>query len=420
MRFSGNTILPCILVTSLSLGSSCVPLEEIVLETPWRMHVIDDGTTFGSDAARGADGVRVADMNGDGLLDVVTGWEQSGHIRVAFHPGVEAVRGPWPVVTVGRVGSPEDAVPVDLDGDGAKDIVSCTEGSTRSVFVHWAPADPARIDVASAWRTEPIPELENTARWMFSLPMDIDGDGATDLVVGAKDDGAQVGWLRAPANPSSLSLWSWHPLKDVGWVMSLRAEDMDGDGDDDIVLSDRKGDRRGCYWLENPGTGFARTLPWTAHRLGSLDREFMFLDIGDLDGDGLRDVAVATFGRELIWYQRLDASGLRWREHVIDLPERAGIGKGVAIGDIDGDGANDLVVTSERAGDGRIGVYVMSALLSAENALWRERDISGPAGAKFDRVELIDLDEDGDLDVLTCEESANLGVVWYENPQRPE
>ena len=29
---------------------------------------------------------------------------------------------------------------------------------------------------------------------------------------------------------------------------------------------------------------------------------------------------------------------------------------------------------------------------------------------------LADLDGDGDLDVLTCEEVGNLGVIWYENP----
>jgi len=33
-------------------------------------------------------------------------------------------------------------------------------------------------------------------------------------------------------------------------------------------------------------------------------------------------------------------------------------------------------------------------------------------------LEAIDLDADGDLDLLTCEEVANLGVFWYENPQR--
>jgi hypothetical protein len=43
-------------------------------------------------------------------------------------------------------------------------------------------------------------------------------------------------------------------------------------------------------------------------------------------------------------------------------------------------------------------------------------DIAGPHGIKFDRIELLDLDMDGDLDVMTCEERENLGVVWYENP----
>ena len=46
-------------------------------------------------------------------------------------------------------------------------------------------------------------------------------------------------------------------------------------------------------------------------------------------------------------------------------------------------------------------------------------DISGTIeGVKFDRIETIDLDGDGDLDVLTCEERDNLGVIWYENPLR--
>jgi hypothetical protein len=39
-------------------------------------------------------------------------------------------------------------------------------------------------------------------------------------------------------------------------------------------------------------------------------------------------------------------------------------------------------------------------------------------GVKHDLVELIDLDDDGDLDLLTCEEVTNLGVIWYENPAK--
>ena len=50
-------------------------------------------------------------------------------------------------------------------------------------------------------------------------------------------------------------------------------------------------------------------------------------------------------------------------------------------------------------------------------------DLSGKGGSKFDRIELLDLDGDGDLDVITCEEnggknSRGLGLIWYENPTR--
>ena len=48
--------------------------------TPWPIHVIDA-------SSRGADGVRLADVNGDRLMDVTTGWEEGGITRVYLHPG---------------------------------------------------------------------------------------------------------------------------------------------------------------------------------------------------------------------------------------------------------------------------------------------------------------------------------------------
>jgi hypothetical protein len=49
------------------------------------------------------------------------------------------------------------------------------------------------------------------------------------------------------------------------------------------------------------------------------------------------------------------------------------------------------------------------------------REISGPAGPqgmKLDDVQLLDVDADGDLDILTTEERTGWGVVWFENPAK--
>jgi len=374
---------------------------------PWPLHTIDN-------SSRGADGVRLADVNGDGLLDITTGWEEGGVVRVYLNPGPKRAKAKWPAVTVGKVRSVEDAVFADLDADGATDVVSCCEGRTRTVFVHWAPKnylDP------SAWRTEAFPALQRKAMWMFALPRQVDGKHGTDLVVGAKGGGAQIGWLEAPANPRNLADWKWHPLYAAGWIMSLIALDVDGDGDLDILASDRKGKRRGCLWLENPGAGPRQRDPWPEHRIGAGDREVMFITTCDLDRDGLTDILAATRGHELLYYRRTTAKPPKWETHLITLPPDTGTGKAVAVADINLDGKPDIVFTCEHA-RGKSGVVWLSYRRSPFERQWQAHEISGPRGTKYDLVVPIDLDADGDLDILTCEEAENLGVIWHENPTR--
>ena len=99
-----------------------------------------------------------------------------------------------------------------------------------------------------------------------------------------------------------------------------------------------------------------------------------------------------------------------------ELPNPFGIphGKAVARGDIDLDGRIDVVHTANNGGD-RTKPGVCWIRAGSGNQAF---DISGPEGIKFDRIELLDLDGDGDLDVITCEERDNLGVIWYENPTK--
>jgi len=381
-------------------------------DAPWPRHTIDD-------SSRGADGVRLLDVNADGRPDIVTGWEQGGVTRVYLNPGPAKAKKKWPAVTVGKTPSVEDAVFSDLDGDRAVDVVTCCEGRTRAMFVHWAPKDKSRRLMPDAWKTEAIPAAKGAMMWMFCVPAQIDGRRGIDLVAAGKGKGAQLGWFEAPENPRNLADWTWHPLLPVGWIMSLVLFDMDDDGDRDILATDRKGKTRGVFWIENPGPGPALTKPWPRHDIGGAGREVMFLDWADLDGDGWHDVLVATKPRDILFLRHGSKDARTWQSHTIRIPDSAGTAKAVAFGDIDLDGKPDVVFSCEGAKGNLSGVMWLSYRKApTDDAEWDAHDISGPEGVKYDLVQLVDLDADGDLDVLTCEEAANLGVIWYENPAR--
>ena len=231
---------------SLTLDSRCI-MRTIVLicllagtasAEPWKRHTIDSSNR--SAGKRGADGVRLADVNGDGHLDITTGWEEGGAVAVYLNPGPDKVSQVWPSVTVGSVRGVEDAVFADLDGDGSVDVVSCAEGRINNVFVHWAPKSKSDYLAGDEWTTDSFPASADR-RWMFALPMDMNSDGRPDLVIGSKNDNAIVGWLENPRNPRDTAAWKLHELSPASWIMSLQASDLDGDGDKDILYSDRFG-----------------------------------------------------------------------------------------------------------------------------------------------------------------------------------
>ncbi len=376
----------------------------------WARHVIDD-------SSRGADGVRLMDIDGDGLVDIATGWEEGGTVRVYRNPGPLRAKKPWPRVTVGTVDSPEDAVFADLDGDGTIDVVSSCEGEERTIFIHWAAGTGEEYMETERWETGALGVSRGMMQWMYSLPLEVDFRRGIDLVAGAKGPGAQIGWFESPANPRALAEWRWHPIREAGWVMSLISSDMDGDGDRDILFSDRRGESSGVWWVENPGSGPQQFRRWAQRPVGALGEEVMFLAEGDLDGDGLLDVVSAVRPSWIVVHRRLDRRGRSWEDLRLDLPEDAGTAKAVAVGDIDLNGSPDVVFSCEQAKGELSGVWWFSYKNSSKGTM-NARNISGPQGIKYDRIELVDMDGDGDLDVLTCEETANLGVIWYENPAR--
>lgn len=374
----------------------------------WVRHAIDD-------TSRGADGVKLADVDGDGDQDLVCGWEEGGVIRMYLNPGAGGAKEAWPMVEVGRVASPEDAILSDLDGDGAVDVVSFAEGKAKAIHVHWAPADPASLQKEEAWQTERFPWGSPDQLWMQGLTMNLDGRAGPDLVVASKGPGATVSLALAPEDARDLSAWQQQALRKCKWVMSVAAEDMDEDGWDDLLVVDRKGDASGVFWLKNPGPEKVKQRKkWPEHPVGALGREVMFLDTGDVNGDGRRDIVVAVKPREVHLFLRR-AEGVAWDEEVIQLGGEIGDAKGVALGDLNDDGLQDIVFTCEHA-DGPLSGLVW--LEQGTDGMWIQHPLGGELGLKYDYPVTIDMDGDGDLDVLTCEERDQLGITWYENPQR--
>lgn len=394
------------------------PFFMLAQSTFWQRHVIDSSFS-------GADGVRLADVNNDNLMDIATGWEEGGFTKVYLHPGYDFVSGKWPSVVVGKTPSVEDAVFADLNGDGAFDVISSTEGKNRKVYINWAPKNAEDYLDSEKWTTEVLPASNGLMQWMFAMPSQVDDLHGLDIIVGAKGGEAKIGWFQAPQNPNNIIDWKWHPISSATWVMSLLVKDMDADGDLDIVTSDRKpGATNGVRWLENPGAISEQSQEWENHFIGAQGLEVMFLDMADLDGDGLEDVIATEYtNQKIVYLRKLDNTGLNWKPYNIDIPEITGRAKAVSMGDVSGDGKLDIVYSSNTLDDdSKVGLIWLSYKNRPTDSIWEWHHLSGSEGYKFDRIELLDIDGDGDLDVLTCEEnygvnSQGLGVIWYENPR---
>lgn len=152
--------------------------------------------------------------------------------------------------------------------------------------------------------------------------------------------------------------------------------------------------------------------------MGAKGLEVLFVSMADINGNGKKEILEPEQTTSSIHIFSPIQEG--WIQTSYPIPSGVGRLKSIEAGDINKDGTPDWVISTNTYGPRKVGLFWVDGQKVKRNQLFPLQSISGVHEAKYDKVVLWDIDEDEDLDVLTCEEnyganSEGLGVVWYEN-----
>ena len=177
--------------------------------------------------------------------------------------------------------------------------------------------------------------------------------------------------------------------------------DVNRDGHMDVISSGWML-KQGIFWYENPGE---LGVKWKSHTI--LEATGVeALVIGNLSGNSDEDLLVNYFakqpGRSLIWMERLDRAPW-FKEHGLG-PENTGVSHGNGIGDINGDGRNDVVTTS--------GWFEAPEHPKTETWTWHA-DYRFPRGGAGHPILVTDANDDGLNDIIMGS-AHQYGLAWYE------
>lgn len=303
---------------------------------------------------------------------------------------------------------------VDLDGDADEDLVTFAGLSTfegdkfpARAFL-FDPVTFAYSESMTVWENAP-PMLEHARK---TLVADLNGDGVPDFFfIGHGHDAPPFAGEPLRYSLSGPNGYSSDAIADSQFWHGGGAEDIDGDGDLDVVLVTGGAQ---AEILINDGTGgFSFATPINLGNPG-----YFTLDLLDVDRDGCADIL--TGGHEFEGALTKLFLGNCQGEFLetATFPETAEIGIVIdfEVEDLDNDGAPELVLT--RVGDpsGR-GFYVGSAVefISLEDGLVPV----SLAVVEMDTADWTpwlraqDLDNDGDVDVFS--DDIGFGFTWQNN-----
>ena len=285
----------------------------------------------------------LADLDGDGKLEVLAankggvdivdvqgGERASGPVSAFYIQGPPLEEEAWQEVVLFEQGPANNALPVDINGDGHVDVLVADRQANRTFILRNSgkgtrPAmTPVEIKIAAP-EGNPAGWKGMTNAFQAAL-LDLNQDGRTDIAVNViertpSSQSASFGWLAQPSAQSGS--WVYHRIGDIlpDWVTGFVFADIDGDGDQDVIV----GGYSGLNILAGAYSGASR----------------------DYDDPA---VTTADSTGRIAWFQNPgDPAGI-WKRHDISRRVR-GMYDEFIPRDMDGDGDVDFAATRGNSGN---------------------------------------------------------------------
>lgn len=342
-----------------------------------------------STAYDGPKRVFVADVNGDGELDVLT--ISLFDNKLSWHANTDGYGtfGPQQIISTEFFGG-DGVSAADVDGDGDTDVLSASSTDGK---IAWYP----NTGGGAFGPQQIINPLAPMA--YFVVAADFDQDQDVDVLYDAWDMNAII-WQE-----NLDGLGTFGPVNIISdlaeGASSVFAADLDGDGDMDALASAAVGNQ--ITWHKNlDGAG-----TFSAPIVISTNVSFPYSVFpADLDQDGDLDVLSASFqDNKIAWYENMDGLGTFGLQKIIT--SNAEGASAVYTADLDRDGDQDVLTAS--AGDNTLAWHENEGL-----GRFGDRQVITDQALGTYSIIAADVDKDGDPDVIAAALDGDQ-ILWFEN-----